>query len=180
MLTSIYFVMPVGRLSWRHALIGGVSATVLWEISRHVLVWYLATLSQVQTVYGSLTTAIVVLLSLELAAIVLLFGAQVIAEYERIEWEPVARPPRRCIREPIEGAGRRRGGTKRAPDRSTTTPFTSGTSAHLAQAPQQLVLLVRLAEEALDAELGGAIAMLVGGARRDHDDRDRRGLRDRP
>jgi membrane protein len=85
--------MPVGRLSWRHALIGGVSATVLWEISRHVLVWYLATLSQVQTVYGSLTTAIVVLLSLELAAIVLLFGAQVIAEYERIEWEPVRKPP---------------------------------------------------------------------------------------
>ena len=25
-LTSIYFVMPVGRLSWRHALIGGVTA----------------------------------------------------------------------------------------------------------------------------------------------------------
>jgi membrane protein len=93
-LTSIYFVMPVGRLSWRHALIGGVSATVLWEISRHALVWYLATLSQVRTVYGSLTTAIVVLLTLEVAAIVLLFGAQVIAEYERIEWEPVVRKPK--------------------------------------------------------------------------------------
>jgi membrane protein len=93
-LASIYFVMPVGRLSWRHALIGGGSAAVLWEISRRVLVWYLATLSQVQTVYGSLTTAIVVLLSLEIAAIVLLFGAQVIAEYERIESEPVAMPPR--------------------------------------------------------------------------------------
>ena len=93
-LASIYFVMPVGRLSWRHALIGGVSATLLWEISRHVLVWYFATLSQIRTVYGSLTTAIVVLLSLEIAAIVLLFGAQVIAEYERIEWEPVVRPPR--------------------------------------------------------------------------------------
>ena len=92
-LASIYFVMPVGRLSWRHALIGGVSAAVLWEISRHVLVWYLATLSQVRTVYGSLTTVIVVLLTLELAAIVLLLGAQVIAEYERIEWEPVAKKP---------------------------------------------------------------------------------------
>jgi YihY family inner membrane protein len=91
---SVYFVMPVGRLSWRHALIGGVSATLLWELSRRVLVWYFATLSQVQAVYGSLTSAIVVLLSLEIAAIVLLLGAQVIAEYERIEWEPVARPPR--------------------------------------------------------------------------------------
>jgi membrane protein len=93
LLATIYLVMPVGRLSWRHALIGGAAATVLWEISRHVLVWYFATLSQVRTVYGSLTTAIVVLLSLEIAAIVLLFGAQVIAEYERIGSEPIARKP---------------------------------------------------------------------------------------
>jgi uncharacterized BrkB/YihY/UPF0761 family membrane protein len=71
-------------LAWRHALIGGITATVLWEITRHVLVWYLTTLSQVTVVYGSLTTAIVVLLSLEVAATLLLFGAQVISEYERI------------------------------------------------------------------------------------------------
>lgn len=83
-LTSIYLVMPVGRPSWRHALIGGVTATALWEITRHALVWYFGTLSQVGTVYGSLTTSIVVLLSLEIAATLLLFGAQVIAEYERI------------------------------------------------------------------------------------------------
>jgi YihY family inner membrane protein len=93
LLSSIYLVMPVGRISWRHALVGGVAAALLWEISRHILVWYYATLSQVRTVYGSLTTAIVVLLSLEIAAIVLLFGAQVIAEYERIGHEPIARRP---------------------------------------------------------------------------------------
>ena len=83
-LTSVYLVLPAGRLAWRHALIGGVTAAILWEITRHVLVWYFATLSQVTIVYGSLTTAIVVLLSLEIAATLLLFGAQVISEYERI------------------------------------------------------------------------------------------------
>jgi len=36
-------------------------------------------------VYGSLTTAIVVLLGLEVGAALLLLGAQVISEYERIE-----------------------------------------------------------------------------------------------
>jgi membrane protein len=82
-LTSIYMVMPVGRPSWRHALIGGVTAGLLWELTRHVLVWYFSTLSQIKIVYGSLATAIVVLLSLEAAALVLLLGAQVIAEYER-------------------------------------------------------------------------------------------------
>jgi membrane protein len=83
--TSIYLVMPVGRLRLRHALIGGATAALLWELTRHVLVWYFARLSQVNLVYGSLTTAIVVLLSLEILAGLLLFGAQVISEYERLE-----------------------------------------------------------------------------------------------
>lgn len=84
MLTSVYLVMPAGRLSLRYALVGGVTAALLWEITRHLLVWYFATLSQVSLVYGSMTTAIAVLLSLEIAAALLLFGAQVISEYERI------------------------------------------------------------------------------------------------
>jgi uncharacterized BrkB/YihY/UPF0761 family membrane protein len=56
---------------------------VLWELSRHVLVWYFTTLSFVNIVYGSFATAVVVLLSFEVAAIILLLGAQVIAEFER-------------------------------------------------------------------------------------------------
>ena len=89
-LTSVYLVMPVGRLRISHALIGGVTAAVLWEFTRHLLVWYFATLSQVSVVYGSLTTAIVVLLSLEIAAALLLLGAQVISEYERLGRAPKA------------------------------------------------------------------------------------------
>ena len=85
LISAIYYFMPVGRLSLRHALIGGASATLLWELIRHGLRWYFGTLSQVSVVYGSLTTAIIVLLSFEVAATVLLLGAQVIAEYERID-----------------------------------------------------------------------------------------------
>lgn len=91
--TSIYLVMPVGRLSLHHALLGAIAAVVLWELSRHVLVWYFTTLSQIGTVYGSLTTAIAVLLSLELAATLLLLGAQVISEYERLASEVLEAPP---------------------------------------------------------------------------------------
>lgn len=89
LLSAIYFAMPVGRLSVRHALIGGMTATILWEIMRRILVWYFATMSQIQVVYGSLTTAIAVLLSVELGALILLVGAQVIAEFERIGREPI-------------------------------------------------------------------------------------------
>lgn len=93
MLTAVYFVMPVGRPSWRHALLGGVTAALLWELTRHLLVWYLTRVSHIQMVYGSLTTAIAALLTVEVAAIVLLFGAQVIAEYERVLSEPINAPP---------------------------------------------------------------------------------------
>lgn len=94
MLTSVYMVMPVGRLSLRRALMGGVVAALLWELTRHVLVWYFATLSQVGVVYGSLTKSIVVLLSLEIAATLLLLGAQVISEYERIGTAGQDAPPK--------------------------------------------------------------------------------------
>ncbi|MGB5178845.1 MAG: YihY/virulence factor BrkB family protein [Gammaproteobacteria bacterium] len=85
LLTSVYLVMPLGRLAWSHALVGGIVATLLWEITRHVLVWYFTTLSFVSIIYGSLATTIIILLSFEFAAIILLLGAQVIAEYERID-----------------------------------------------------------------------------------------------
>jgi len=83
LLTSFYMVMPVGRISFRHALGGSFLVVILWEIVRHILVWYFSTLSMINLIYGSLATTIVALVFLEMAAIILLFGAQIIAEYER-------------------------------------------------------------------------------------------------
>jgi membrane protein len=83
LLTSLYLVMPVGRITFRHALIGGVAASVLWEITRRVLVWYYSVISMVNLIYGSFATAVVALLSTEAVALILLLGAQVIAELER-------------------------------------------------------------------------------------------------
>lgn len=84
LLTSLYLVMPVGKLALRHALIGGMTAALLWELTRHFLIWYFATLSLVNVVYGTFATTIIALLSLEAAAVIVLLGAQVIAEYERL------------------------------------------------------------------------------------------------
>ncbi|MGD8861805.1 MAG: YihY/virulence factor BrkB family protein [Myxococcales bacterium] len=84
MLTAIYLVIPVGKISFKHALVGGVTAGLLWEIVRHIMVWYFRTLSMVNVIYGSFATTVLALLSLELASIILLLGAQVIAEFERL------------------------------------------------------------------------------------------------
>lgn len=84
---ALYIIMPVGRTRPSHALIGGLSAALLWEATRHGLTWYFTTLSKASIVYGSLTTSVIVLFSMEIAATLLLLGAQVIAEYERIGLE---------------------------------------------------------------------------------------------
>jgi len=82
---SIYLTLPVGRMPVRHALIGALAAMSVWEIIRHMLVWYFTSLSKANVVYGSLTTAVVALFCMEIIAALLLVGAQVIAEYERLE-----------------------------------------------------------------------------------------------
>jgi len=84
MLTSFYLVMPLKRIRFHHALVAGITATILWEITRRVLVWYYSVVSMVNVIYGSITTVVVALLSIEVVAIILLLGAQVIVELENM------------------------------------------------------------------------------------------------
>ena len=90
MFASIYLVMPVVRVRFRHALIGGVTAAVLWEITRRVLIWYYGAVSMVNVIYGTIAITVVALLSIQVAAVILLLGAQVIAELERKPGKPAA------------------------------------------------------------------------------------------
>ncbi len=79
---AIYRVVPVVRISVRRALIGGLSAAVLWRLVARFMVYFFTNLSMVNVIYGSLATVVVVLLYLEIASIILLLGAQLIAELE--------------------------------------------------------------------------------------------------
>jgi membrane protein len=80
--TTLYKLMPATKISFRLALSGGVTATILWEIMRYLLTAYFANISMVNTVYGSMATTIIVLLLLEAAALIVLLGAQVIADLQ--------------------------------------------------------------------------------------------------
>jgi YihY family inner membrane protein len=81
--TLFYKIMPVAKVSFRRALAGGLTATILWELVRHLLVSYYKNISIVNVVYGSMATIVVVLLIMEIVALILLLGAQVIADLQR-------------------------------------------------------------------------------------------------
>ena len=92
--TLLYKMMPVAKISLLRALAGGLTATVLWEMVRHLLVSYYTRISAVNVIYGSMATVVIILLTLEAAALILLLGAQVIADLQRnanlgIPWHAV-------------------------------------------------------------------------------------------
>jgi YihY family inner membrane protein len=79
---AIYRVLPVVRISWGRAFIGGLCAAGLWRLVGRLMAYYFTNLSMVSLIYGSLATVVVVLLLLEVAFVIFLLGAQVIAELE--------------------------------------------------------------------------------------------------
>jgi YihY family inner membrane protein len=79
---GMYRVLPVVRISTRRALAGGLFAAVLWRLVARFLVYYFTNVSLLPVIYGSLASVVVVLLYLEIVFVILLLGAQAIAELE--------------------------------------------------------------------------------------------------
>jgi YihY family inner membrane protein len=97
---AIYRVLPVVRISVARALLGGLVAAVLWRVVARFLVYFFTHLSMANVIYGSLATAVITMLYLEILFVILLLGAQVIAELEASAaaglpwWE---KPPGRVV-----------------------------------------------------------------------------------
>jgi YihY family inner membrane protein len=79
----LYKIIPVAVVSFPRALVGGLTAAILWELLRNLLMAYYTNVSSVNVIYGSMATIVVILLTLEAAALILLLGAQVIAHLQR-------------------------------------------------------------------------------------------------
>lgn len=60
-----------------------ITATVLWEITYRVLIWYYAVVPMVNVIYGSIALTVVALKSIGVVAFIPLLGTQVIEELER-------------------------------------------------------------------------------------------------
>jgi len=83
LMSAVYRVMPLGGLPLRASLIGGFVAAGLWESLQLGLGWYFGNISNVNVIYGSMGTVVLILFTLQAAAGIVLVGAQVISEVER-------------------------------------------------------------------------------------------------
>ena len=83
--TALYKVLPQRHIPSHRVLLAGGALALVWDVARTLLTWYLGNISMVGAVYGSLATVVVLLLTLEVAATLLLLGAQVIAVLEQLD-----------------------------------------------------------------------------------------------
>ena len=82
--TIIYKVVPSVTVRIRDVVAGALVGALLFEALKHGFAFYLRNFSNYDAVYGSLGAAIALLFFVYLAACVLLFGAEVAAEWPRV------------------------------------------------------------------------------------------------
>lgn len=82
MFTLIYKVTPWKDTPWRQVVPGALVATVLFELGKSGFVFFLERVADLEAVYGSISSIIVLLLWLYFSSVVLLLGA----EYNVVRW----------------------------------------------------------------------------------------------
>jgi membrane protein len=77
--TLLYQLIPNRSVRWNDAVIGGLIAAVLFDISKRLFAWYLREFPAYETIYGALATIPIFLLWLYLAWSIVLIGAVIAA-----------------------------------------------------------------------------------------------------
>ncbi len=75
----VYRLVPVKGLRSRHALVGALLATMLWEIGKQAFAWYVRNLAHYAGVYGTLEGVIVLALWLEFSVSIILYCGGVVS-----------------------------------------------------------------------------------------------------
>jgi membrane protein len=102
--TVMYWVIPATRVRPRDVWLGALVAALMFEIANFGFSIYLENFSNYGLVYGSLGAVVAFLFWVYLSANILLFGAEVAAEYPRVlrgDYEDVERGPSRPLRETV-------------------------------------------------------------------------------
>ena len=112
----LYRFVPDTKVRWRDAIPAAIFASVMFELAKTGFAFYLANLSSLDLVYGSVTTVVVLMLFLYVVAMVLVLGAELSSEYHnsstsglltfRGHWKPVrgGLAPRGDYRRKVDGA----------------------------------------------------------------------------
>ena len=80
----LYRFVPNCKTYWRYIWTGAVVAAILFEASKGIFMWYLANVANYELIYGSVASMMVLLSWAYVSAFILILGAEISSEYERM------------------------------------------------------------------------------------------------
>ena len=81
----IYKFMPNTKTYWKYVWPGAITGALLFELAKNLFILYLGRWASYQSVYGSIAPVIVLLLWAYVSSLILLLGAEISSEYERLK-----------------------------------------------------------------------------------------------
>ena len=81
----IYKFMPNTKTYWKYVWPGAITGALLFELAKNLFILYLGRWASYQSVYGSIAPVIVLLLWAYVSSLILLLGAEICSEYERLK-----------------------------------------------------------------------------------------------
>ena len=87
MFILMYRYIPNTQTYWRYIWLGALVAAILFELAKNAFVWYVANFANFEA-YGSLASVLIFLAWAYFSALILILGAEVSTEYERMEVSP--------------------------------------------------------------------------------------------
>ncbi len=80
----VYKLMPSCKTLWKYIWPGAVLSALLFEVLKYGFVWYVEAVRDYAQVYGNLASVIVLLFWIYLVSLILILGAVISAQYQRI------------------------------------------------------------------------------------------------
>ncbi len=74
--TTVYKIVPKGKVLLKNAFAGAFLVTVLWELAKYVFTWVVRNVSYIGAIYGSLSTFILFLLWMYYISCIFLLGGE--------------------------------------------------------------------------------------------------------
>lgn len=82
MFVLIYRFLPLRRTPWRIALVAAAFTSIVWELLKGIFAWYVGTVADYRTTYGTLATLVLLFLWVYYSAIVFVLGGEVAQVYD--------------------------------------------------------------------------------------------------
>ena len=80
----IYKFAPYAHTYWRYIWPGALVAALLFDVGKSVFVWYLENYAAYERIYGALASVIVLLAWTYMSGMIVVIGAEVASEYQRM------------------------------------------------------------------------------------------------